>query len=498
MPPKKAVSSYYETPDPMIASADALYHNEALYARWNPNLTQTTGWDWAEMKKRLSEKPADEKWYIVKSVDTLPAEDGNVPFVPNFIVFKLTAEPSEGIEAQAPRLSLKAAVRDSTMDAEGFIADEVVDMKGNHHWRPLKDVDNVFVLAGVSEDTTPPKMFDFGATGGGSNGFNFGASTPAAENTGFNFGAPAPAGTGFNFGASTPASGSTGFNFGAPAPAGTGFNFSAPAATAETQSGTKRKADDEVGGEPVVKKPKSTAPPDVQPDVADVVFPVLWQEDTVDGLREDISGGMKIITTYESEEKKEDGTPVFQQRLVVENDFEFLTHLKKSETKAKEVIQTCVQKKLLVKSAEFKKLKDEIYELAYTGADDHEKNQKLFEARRAEILKGDVIKGATKDIMEEHYRPMLKHLKEIARERLDKKDHVWAVLSAIKKDLRDGKMYGREGYTIMRVFPEKDSHGAYCAFRPARTINKSVGKADDCYPPPYRMLNMLTGEYTTA
>ena len=192
------------------------------------------------MKNRLANKAASEKWYIVKSVDTMPSEDGQAPFVPNFICFKV----QKGVHKyeQAPRLQMKSIVHDNTMDIEAFSANDIVDMKGEFHWRPLEKHNDIFILCKVNEDTTSEtKAFDFGACSGG-----FG-STTATTAAAFSFGgatAAAPAANAFSFGAGTTsaAPAANAFSFGAeastaPAPAANAFSFGdAPAASANAFS----------------------------------------------------------------------------------------------------------------------------------------------------------------------------------------------------------------------------------------------------------------------
>ena len=199
------------------------------------------------MKKRLSAKADDEKWYIVKSVDTMPSEDGQAPFVPNFICLKVQKNVHK--YEQAPRLRMKPIVPDSTMDIEAFSANDIVDMKGEFHWRPLENHNDIFILCNVNADTTSEvKAHNFPALSGG---FAAGES-PEAESSSKGTTAAASAASRFSFG-NQPATPANAFTFGAhslstaAAPANASSFGSVPVAE---KSSRKRTADDALPGRP--------------------------------------------------------------------------------------------------------------------------------------------------------------------------------------------------------------------------------------------------------
>ena len=470
------------------------------------------------MDKKLASKPADETWYVVKSVDTMPSEDMGAPFVPNYIIFVAKS----GEKAQAPRLSMVAAKRDDTMDPEAFIADDIVDMKGSHHWRRLQDHQGIFVLCDVNEDTGAVKAKGF-ASGGGFKAvaapaastdaaISFGSTAPAAPisfgntapaNTSFSFGntapaaaapafAPPAAGAGFSFTAPAAPAAEAGFSFTAPAPgAEAGFSFTATpapavAAPAAGNGAVKRTAAEANAGDDSLQSASKkmrveVAPaPAEEPPVFDpnahpeTVFPVLWQPDTITDLREEIAGGMKVIFNYESGETK--------IRCILENDFDFLEKKLKTDTQKMKVVKDIVKKHVLRSNEEYRAVQKKYNDMPYTGEEDHERNQAAFQEERAEITNQDAVQDEINAVMEAHSKAILKELKAVCLKRKAKLDHTRDLLTGINKGIKSGHILERSDVQVVRVFPAKDSFGEKCAFRPSKRINKSVGGADVCIP----------------
>eukprot|EP01064_Diplonema_japonicum_P028892 TRINITY_DN4540_c1_g1_i1.p1 TRINITY_DN4540_c1_g1~~TRINITY_DN4540_c1_g1_i1.p1 ORF type:complete len:491 (+),score=154.27 TRINITY_DN4540_c1_g1_i1:220-1692(+) len=482
MAPKKQLKklSFTEREDPMIAPVERKYTEQVFFEKWQECLDDSKGWNFSEMKKRLDSKPAEQTWYVIKSVETFPAEDDSVPFVPNFIIFSHEADPDARVTPQAPRLCMRAAKKTPDMDEEAFMTEDIVDMKGSQEWRALEGHDNVYVLCNVSEDTTAIKALGFGAGQGGflpvedtkkrareedsddkdakkqkteerENKFSFNStSTP---NFSGNFGAPAaPAG---NFGA--PAG-----NFGAPAASGfdfstpsTGFDFGAPATSGPTAH------------------------------IDETVYPVLWTPEIIEDTRKEISAGMKIIAMYETEG--------FKLKVKIDCDLEFAKKLK--EAKHVPIIRALIEKKVLEASDEFKALKEEYQgdNVAYDGVEEHERMQAEFKKKRSALLAGDELKKQVKSYEKEHMSGIVSFLRPIVKARIERIDDFRSMLTAINKETKEKRMLDRSAVHVIRMLPEKDSKGAHCAFRPCKKINKAIGAADECYPEEQVQINPLTG-----
>lgn len=276
--------------DPMLASDDLFVAEDVFFNKWPSNLLDTKSWNWQEMKQRLQNKPGDQRWFIVKDVATLPAEDGNVPFVPNYIILIFpgnlpvaesktdteTGTDSTGHETEAevtwttvvttvtkvttrvtvrkgqalaPRLSLKAGEHDAYHDNEDYIPDDVVDLKDERfHWRKMKGWDLCWLLTPTGAKTDAMPVLGFAAGSGFGAAPTVSAAAAAAQDRQW-YGLPESGkrpreasgpeakrtkvedgGGGFSFGVSSPASGDGGFSFGGSAAA------AAPAAGAGTFS----------------------------------------------------------------------------------------------------------------------------------------------------------------------------------------------------------------------------------------------------------------------
>ncbi|KAJ9456298.1 hypothetical protein DIPPA_12490 [Diplonema papillatum] len=565
---------YEEDGDPMMAAEDKVVSKDVFFGRWSPNLTDTEGWNWKEMENKVRNKPKNETWYVVKSVDTMPSEDDAAPFVPNYICF-VTEGPKDDsdITPQAPRLSMKAADKSDDMDPEAFVADDIVDMVGTHEWRRLDGCDKLYVLCEKNEDTSkmPPRGFGPNSGFGGFGATSAPAATPAepkaegsnkrplesndaaegakrrkeAESAApaaaaaaapIQFGVPsasAPAQFGVpsasalaQFGvppASSAAAPATPIQFGVPsassAPAaaapiqfgvpsasaapvqfGVSSSSSAPAPTfGVTSSSTAATFGVPSTGASTFGVP-SAAGSSSAPAFGggfdfssmstgysgEAVFPVLWQENTVDDHRREISSGMKIIHSFTDPESG------LKLKIKIENDLDF--H-KKTGPKQRVEIQKWVERNVLARSEEYKKLQEEYQgdNVAYKGPEHHDEMQKEFTEKKAELLKSDEIKAQVKAIMQKHYTEIAKQVKQILKRRVDKLVETREALTAINKDRKAGKMYDRSDFKILRIFPETDSKGKTCAFRPSKKINKSVGQADECYPAAFVQLNPFTG-----
>ena len=222
--------------------------------------------------------------------------------------------------------------------------------------------------------------------------------------------------------------------------------------------------------------PQGAACPLVQSDEDDAAFPVLFQKGMIDDMKQELESGLKIKMNYK------DGD--FEQMLIVEEDLEFARF---AEAEQRKTVQECVEKKVLAASAAYAELKEK-YEAAlfarqYADADENDPVQEQFVAEKQAILKLPDIEESIKEIMAQHGAAMQTHLKDVAERRLSKMEASLAQLEIIQKDIDDNKMQTRDQFKVMRVFPEADSIGTFCAFRPARGINKSVGRADETYPP---------------
>ena len=526
-------TTFTETPDPMYGSAS--YGMDVFFDKWGGNLDKNTvsKWDWTEMKKRLAAKPSTEKWFIVKSVDTLPAEDDSVPFVPNFICFVATGDGTQ----QAPRFCMKAATRSETHDPEAFISDDIVDMSTSHEWRPLKDHKDTFVLCARNEKTdtlitgfTSTSGFekrandndesgdlkrsktDEVATGGitfggiapdaapATGGITFGGQAPDAAPAitfggqapdaapAITFGGQAPdAAPAITFGGQTPdaapaitfggqapdAAPATDINFGGPAPpAGGGFSFGGPPAAAP--SGGSDFFSNTSALDDVLKHEVSDEP----------VFPVFWQENTISDLREEIRSGAKIITQFVDPETNE------KMKVVIENDLEFL---KASVNKQTNIVTALIQKHALKKSAAFSVLLDKYQGdgvVSIPSPEELERMAKEFKEKKQELIDGDLADEIDASLSR-CLKPIIKLAKNITNERRAKNSSVLDNLTTINRDIKKGEMFSRSDVTIQRVFPEKNSMGEQTAFRPSKQINKSAGRADVCYPDEYILVNTL-------
>ena len=226
--------------------------------------------------------------------------------------------------------------------------------------------------------------------------------------------------------------------------------------------------------------PQGEAHAFIQNDEDEATFPVLFQTtqgcDTIGDMREELESGMKIKAEYVAPDGK------FKQKLIVEQDIEFA---ELDEAEQKKWVEECVEKRVLATSDEYAQLKEK-YEGAgvqYTNEEDHEKRQEEFVGEKKAILQLPAVKKTVTDIMNEHGDAMHAYLKGVADGRVRKMRASLTQLQNIQDDIDAGKMQTREHTTVMRVFPETDSIADYCAFRPASSINKSVGRADDTYPP---------------
>lgn len=488
----------------MLAPKELFVAPDVFFGKWPSQLLVTKNWDWAEMKRRLAGKPEGERWYILKDVATLQAEDGDVPYVPNYIIL---VYPADHAGALAPRLSLKAGEHDKWMDNEDFIPDDLVDMKERGwHWRELRDHAGCLVLtkAGAKTDAMPTLGFTAGAS--------FGAAAAAADAGGAkrdagdaaavdepaakrakpeDAAADAAAPPTFSFGlpdsaAAAPAASvqpaAEQFSFEAPAAPAGGFSFggppAAPAAAGGFSFGT---------GNNAAFDASAFGGGDAAMDDDEVAYPTLVDKEFVEMLREQISAGAKVMWRH-----KPDRDNI---KVVVQNDYAWDA---KPDHKKNEDLVKCLQKSALQKSENFQQLFEEYQGDSaplITDTAQQEQRQKEYQEKRAAILAGEAaVKEAVVRMKRDELPEIRRTVREVVKTRREKRDRTRADLNALMADIRAGKMLDRSAVRVVRVFPEKDSQGAAHAFRPSKKINKALPDAADCYPEAYVAINPFTGQ----